>query len=120
MLVSKTFPARVYRFDKPLSTAGVNVPTFVGELSDSRGISVAKPSPDRHWLATSTHDTLFLYKNRGSGSLEDFLDREPFHALMFAPGDNVEAGDFDPAFGDCTIIFGSEQRNSYRLSSQQP
>jgi len=118
VLVTKSFPARVYRFDKPLSTSGVNVPTLVGELSDSRGVSVAKPSPDRHWLVTATHDTLFLYRNRGSGSLEDFLDREPFHALVFAHDDNVEAGDFDPAFGDCTMIFASEQRNSYRLSSQ--
>jgi hypothetical protein len=118
VLVAKTFPARVYRFDKPLSTGGVNVPTFIGELSDSRGVSVAKPSPDRRWLMTATHDTLSLYKNRGSGSLEDFLDREPFHAMIFAPDDNVEAGDFDPLFGDCTMMFASEQRNSYRVASQ--
>jgi hypothetical protein len=118
VLVSKSFPARIYRFDEPLSTSGVNVPTLVGELTDSRGVSVAKPSPDRRWLATATHDTMFLYKNRGSGSLEDFLDREPFHAMVFAPDDNVESGDFDPAFGDCTIIFASERRNSYRLSSE--
>jgi hypothetical protein len=118
ILVSKSFPARVYRFDKPLSTSGVNVPTLVGELSDSRGVSVAKPSPDHHWLATATHDTLFLYKNRGSGSLEDFLDREPFHAMVFAPDDNVEAGDFVPAFGDCLAFFASETRNTYRVSSQ--
>jgi WD40 repeat protein len=118
VLVSKSFPARVYRFDKPLSTGGVNVPTLVGELSDSRGVSVAKPSPDRRWLATATHDTLFLYKNRGSGSLEDFLDREPFHAMVFAPEDNVEAGDFTPAFGDCTMLFASETRNTYFVRSQ--
>ena len=118
ILVSKSFPARIYRFDKPLSSGGVNVPTLVGELTDSRGVSVAKPSPDRRWLATATHDTMFLYKNRGSGSLEDFLDREPFHAMVFAPEDNVESGDFDPGFGDCTIIFASERRNSYRLSSE--
>ncbi|MDQ1492419.1 MAG: hypothetical protein QOJ23_4933 [Actinomycetota bacterium] len=118
VLVAKTFPAKVYRFDKPLSTSGVNVPTLLGELSDSRGVSVAKPSPDRHWLVTATHDTLFIYRNRGSGSLEDFLDREPFHALVIAPGDNVESGDFDPAFGDCTMILGSENRNSYRVRAE--
>ena len=117
VLVTKSFPARVYRFEKPLTASGVNVPTYVGELSDSRGVSVAKPSPDRHWLVTATHDTLFVYRNRGSGSLSDFLDREPFHALVFAPDDNVEAGDFDPVFGDCTIMFASEHRNSYRVSS---
>jgi hypothetical protein len=118
VLVSKSFPARVYRFDKPLSTSGVNVPTFIGELSDSRGVSVAKPSPDHRWLATATHDTLFLYKNRGSGSLEDFLDREPFHAMVFAPDDNVEAGDFVPAFGECMALFASETRNTYRVRSE--
>jgi len=118
VLVSKSFPARVYRFDKPLSTNGVNLPTLVGELSDSRGVSVAKPSPDHHWLVTATHDSLFLYKNRGSGSLEDFLDREPFHAMVFAPGDNVESGDFVPAFGDCMMFFASETRNTYRVASQ--
>lgn len=117
VLVAKRFPARLYRFDKPLSTSGVNVPTFIGELSDSRGVSVAKPSPDRRWLVTATHDTLFLYKNRGSGGLEDFLDREPFHAMVFAPEDNVESGDFVPAFGDCLMLFGSETRNTYRVSA---
>ena len=117
VLVTKEFPGRVYRFDKPLSGSGVNVPTFLGELSDARGVSVAKPSPDRHWLVAATHDTLLVYRNRGSGSLEDFLGREPFHAAEFAPGDNVESGDFDPAFGDCTMVLGSENRNSYRFSS---
>jgi len=117
VLVTKEFPGRVYRFDKPLSTSGVNVPTFLGELADARGVSVAKPSPDRHWLVAATHETLFVYRNRGSGRLEDFLGREPFHSAEFAAGDNVESGDFDPAFGDCTMIFASEQRNSYRLSS---
>jgi hypothetical protein len=118
VLVAKTFPAKIYRFDKPLSTSGVNVPTLLGELSDSRGVSVAKPSPDRRWLVSSTHDTLFLYKNRGSGALEDFLDREPFHAMVFAAGDNVEAGDFSLAFGECTMILGSEQRNSYFVRAE--
>ena len=118
VLVAKRFPARLYRFDKPLSTSGVNIPSFIGELSDSRGVSVAKPSPDRRWLVTATHDTLFVYKNRGSGSLEDFLDREPFHAQVFAPEDNVEAGDFEPAFGECTMLFASETRNTYQVSSQ--
>ena len=120
VLVAKRFPARLYRFDKPLSTGGVNVPAFVGELSDSRGVSVAKPSPDRRWLVTATHDTLFLYKNRGSGGLEDFLGREPFHAMVFAPEDNVESGDFAPAFGDCFMLFASETRNTYRVSSGPP
>jgi hypothetical protein len=117
VLVTKEFPGRVYRFDKPLSTSAVNVPAFVGELSDARGVSVTKPSPDRHWLVAATHDTLFVYRNRGSGRLEDFLGREPFHASEFAPDDNVEAGDFDPVFGECTMVLGSESHNTYRLRS---
>jgi hypothetical protein len=116
VLVTKEFPGRVYRFDKPLSLTGVNVPTYLGELSDSRGVSVVKPSPDRHWIVSATHETLFVYRNRGSGRLEDFLGREPFHVMEFAAGDNVEAGDFDPVFGDCTMILASEAHNSYRLT----
>jgi hypothetical protein len=118
VLVTKEFPGRVYRFDKPLSPTGVNVPTYLGELSDSRGVSVVKPSPDGHWIVSATHDTLFVYRNRGFGRLEDFLGREPFHAMEFAPGDNVEAGDFDPVFGDCTMILASEAHNSYRLTGR--
>ena len=37
--------------------------------------------------------------------------------MVFAPDDNVEAGDFVPAFGDCLMLFASETRNTYRVSS---
>lgn len=118
VLVTKNFPARVYRFTQPLSTGGVNRPVFVGELSDSRGISVAKVSPDGRWLATTTHDTVFLYRNSAApGTLEGFVNQEPFHARVAAPGDNVESGDFFPT-GECQLLLASEQRNTYRLASE--
>jgi len=118
VLVSKNFPARVYRFSDPLVAGRTNKPVYVGQLSDSNGISVARPSPDGRWIATSTHDTVFLYRNSSApGTLEGFTNREPFHVLVAAPEDNVEAGDFFPA-GECQLVLLSETRNTYRLSSQ--
>lgn len=96
----------------------MNRPVFVGELSDSNGISVAKPSPDGRWLATTTQDTVFLYRNSAApGTLEGFVNQEPFHVRVAAPEDNVESGDFFPA-GECQLLLASEQRNTYRLASE--
>jgi hypothetical protein len=113
VLASKNFPARPYRLDH-LSTGGVNRPVFVGQLSDSNGISVARPSPDGRWLITATHDTVLEYRATRTGSLDAFTGREPFHVVAAAPGDNVEAGDFSPG-GSCELTLLSEQRNTYRL-----
>jgi WD40 repeat protein len=117
VLVTKTFPARVYRFDAPLSTTGANEPVLLGELTDSNDVSVVKPSPDGRWIATATHDTVYLYRNATKpGALEGFLNQEPFHVLVAAPEDNVESGDFFPA-GSCQLLLASEQRNTYRVTS---
>jgi hypothetical protein len=118
VLVTKSFPARVYRFDAPLDAGRLNRPVFLGELTDSNGVSVVKPSPDGRWIATSTHDTVYFYRNaKDPGALEGFLNTEPFHVLVAAPDDNVESGDFYPA-GSCQLLLCSEQRNTYRLTSQ--
>lgn len=118
VLASKNFPTRLYRFDQPLSTAGVNQGTFVGELTDSNGISVAKPSPDGRWLVTATHERVYVYRRpAGSTGLEGFTGREPAHMVVAAPEDNVEAGDFFPA-GACDLLLLSETRNTYRLQSR--
>jgi hypothetical protein len=117
VLASKNFPTRLYRFAEPLSTAGVNKATFVGELTDSNGISVAKPSPDGRWLVTATHERVYVYRRPpGSTGLEGFTNREPTHMVVAAPEDNVEAGDFFPA-GACDLLLVSETRNTYRLES---
>ena len=113
VLASKNFPARLYRFG-PLSPTGVNQPTFVGELADSNGISVARPSPDGRWLITATHETVMEYRSAQPGVLESFTGREPFHMVVASPGDNVEAGDF-VAGGGCRLTLLSEDRNTYRL-----
>lgn len=116
VLATKNFPARLYRFGE-LTTSGVNEATFVGELTDSNGISVAKPSPDRQWLVTATHERVYIYRRpTGSTGLEGFVDREPTHMVVAAPEDNVEAGDFFPA-GVCDLLLLSETRNTYRLES---
>lgn len=116
VLVTKNFPGRVYRFDT-LSPDGVNEPQFVGELFDANGISVAKPSPDGRWLVTATHEMVSLYRNDGApGTLEGFMNQEPFDVVMASPGDNVEGGDFHPA-GECHLLLVAETRNTYRLAS---
>lgn len=118
VLVTKNFPARVYRFTDGLRPGITNKPDFVGELSDSNGVSVAKPSPDGRWLATATHDTVSMYRNSSApGTLEGFLDREPTHLMVAAPDDNVEAGDFYPT-GGCSLVLLAETRNTYRLDPQ--
>lgn len=113
VLASKNFPARLYRFDT-LSPTGVNKPTFLGELADSNGISVAKPSPDGRWLVTATHEHVLEYRSGSPGVLESFVGREPFHMLTASPGDNVEAGDFFPE--GCRLTLLSEDRNTYQLT----
>ncbi|MGH9039372.1 MAG: hypothetical protein ACRDZ3_03990 [Acidimicrobiia bacterium] len=115
VLVSKNFPAHVYIFES-LSASGMNKPRYVGDLTDANGISVAKPSPDGRWLATATHETVSLYRNAGApGTLEGFMNQEPFHVMVAAPEDNVEAGDFYPV-GECQLLLLSETRNTYRLT----
>ena len=117
VLVSKNFPAHVYLFDQ-LSPNGVNKPRYIGDLTDANGVSVAKPSPDGRWLITATHDTVAVYRNAGApGTLEGFMNQEPFHVIVAAPDDNVEAGDFHPA-GECQLLLLSETRNTYRLTSK--
>jgi len=117
VLASKNFPTRLYRFTRPLSTFGTNEASFVGELTDSNGISVAKPSPDGKWLVTATHERVYVYRRAaGEETLEGFTNREPLHMIVAAPDDNVEAGDFFPP-GACDLLLVSETRNTYRLES---
>ena len=51
------------------------------------------------------------------GTLEGFLNQEPFHVIVAAPEDNVEAGDFYPAFGECTDALRLRDPQHLPLSS---
>lgn len=114
VLVTKTAPARVYRFGS-LSSKGVNRPDYVGELKGANRVSLARLSPDRSLLVTSSHDTLTVFKGNGPGShLSDFTDSRPHRSREIARGDNIEAGDYFPS-GSCDVVMLSERRNVYRL-----
>jgi hypothetical protein len=116
-LVTKTFPARVYLFEKPLQEGGETKPVFQGKLQDSRGISVTRVSSDGRLLITASHDWFLVYRNPRPGTLAGFFDREPIHAGEVSPGDNVEAGDFIPA-GGCRVVLVAESRTTYVVGAQ--
>ena len=114
VMVTKTAPARVYRFGR-LSTTDVNRPRFVGELRGMGRPSMARLSPDGRLLVAADHDTMVVYRARSvDASLSAFVGRDPSHRRMFAPGDNVESGDFFPG-GSCDLLMLSESRSVYRL-----
>lgn len=115
VLVTKTKPARLYRFDDALDSHRVNEPRFVGELRGADRVSVARPSPDHAALVTSDHETITVFKSPGpGGSLSQFTTDPPARRKMIAAGDNIEAGDYFPHHS-CDVVMLSERRNVYRL-----
>jgi hypothetical protein len=115
-LVQKTFPGRVYRFDQPLTEGVVNKPTYVGNLTWSKGVSVARISPDGSVLVTATHDTVAVYCNNGTPGLQGFLNRVGDGLAYSYPNDNVEAGDFFPA-GSRNFLTISEAKHTFWVQS---
>jgi len=75
VLATKTFPARLYRFERPLAVGVVNRPVFVGKLIWSKGVSVSRASEDGRLLVTATQDTVAVYCQTGTPSLAGFVDR---------------------------------------------
>ncbi|MGH9005138.1 MAG: DUF7594 domain-containing protein, partial [Acidimicrobiia bacterium] len=64
-LISKTSPAKVYRFlTKPLPLA-VNVPVLVGSLPEVSNPSIGSVSPDGRLLVVANHSRMTVYENRG-------------------------------------------------------
>jgi hypothetical protein len=117
VMVTKTAPARVYRFGR-LSTKGVNRPRFVGELRGAPRPSMARLSPDGRLLVAADHDTMVVYRaDWPAGGLSAFVGRDPSERKVFAPGDNVESGDFFPQ-GSCDLLMLSEARSVYRLVAE--
>jgi hypothetical protein len=113
-LISKTSPARVYRFlTKPLPLT-VNIPVLVGALPEVSNPSIGSVSPDGRLLAVATHSNIRVYENRGD--LLDLLDliARPAVFKESMPTDNREGGAFFPA-GSCDILMVSESKNLWRL-----
>jgi hypothetical protein len=122
VLVAKMTPhARLYRFESLTAGDGVtNVPTYIGELGNSKDVSVVRQSPDGKMLITSSHTVVHLYRSKdGSGSLKSFLGRLPDCELMAFPdtpsdpgGGHVESGEFS---SNREMVFLDELKKSYRL-----
>jgi hypothetical protein len=116
VLVTKTSPARVYRFEGRLSERRVNRPRFVGLLRGARTVSVTRVSPDGRVLVAANHNRLYVYRTPvGSADLSQFLARRPDRSEMVGDGDNIEAGDFFP-FRRCTLLLAAESKAIYRLA----
>jgi hypothetical protein len=115
VLATKTFPARLYRFDQ-LTAGVVNRPVLVGKLTWSKGISVARASEDGRLLVTATQDTVAVYCQTGPPTLAGFVDR-PQDGLAFSfPLDNVESGDFfSSAQGQ--LLFVAESKSIYWMQA---
>ncbi|MGH9040363.1 MAG: hypothetical protein ACRDZ3_09035, partial [Acidimicrobiia bacterium] len=113
-LISKTSPARVYRFlTKPLPNV-VNVPILVGSLPEVSNPSIGSVSPDGRLLVVANHSKMSVYENRGDlDDLGDLIER-PAVFKESMPSDNREGGAFFPA-GSCDIVFVSESKNLWRL-----
>ena len=121
ILVAKTTPhARLYRFAS-LNPGETNVPTYIGELGNSKDISVVRQSPDGKLLITASHTVVHLYRSTdGSGSLKSFLGRLPDCEIMAFPdtasdpgGGHVESGEFT---ANREMVFIDELKKSYRLT----
>jgi hypothetical protein len=116
VLVTKTSPARVYRFEGLLSSRRVNRPRFVGVLRGTRRVSVTRVSPDGQVLVAANHTRLYVYRATVPGAaLTQFVARRPDRTVVVAAGDNIEAGDFFP-FRRCDLVLVAESKNIYRLA----
>jgi hypothetical protein len=112
VLVTKTNPPRLYRFDK-LSPGSLNKPALQGTLQQNEKPSMARVSPDKRFLVNSTHQQLFVYENKGDlDDLRDLIADKPVLNLQTTPRDNVESGDFFP-WGSCDLLLLAESHNFY-------
>ena len=113
VVVSKTEPSRVYRFDGPLVESVVNVPSYVGTLPAGERLSVAALSVDQRTLAVSSHGKLDVYENRGNPrDLAALISNPVVRHVM--PPDNREGGSFFP-YGSCDLLLVAESKTVWRL-----
>lgn len=113
VVVTKTEPSRVYRFDGPLVESVVNIPAYVGTLPEGERLSVAALSVDQRTLAVSSHGKLDVYENRGDPhNLAALISNPVVRHVM--PADNREGGSFFP-YGSCDLVLVAESRTVWRL-----
>jgi hypothetical protein len=113
VVVTKTEPSRVYRFDGPLVESVINVPSYVGTLPVGERLSVAALSLDQRTLAVSSHGKLNVYENRGDRHNLKALISNPVVSQIMPP-DNREGGSFFP-YGSCDLLLVAESKTVWRL-----
>ena len=113
VVVTKSEPSRVYRFDGPLLPFVLNVPAYVGTLPAGKLLSVAALSADQRTVAFSSHGKVDVYENRGAvDDLAALISNPVFRDSM--PSDNRESGAFFP-YGSCDLVLVAESKNLWRL-----
>jgi hypothetical protein len=114
VVVSKTSPSRVYRFDGPLRPFTVNVPEYVGTLPAGNNLSIASLSADGRTLAVGSHSKVYVYENRGRrDDLAALISDDPAYFQDLAD-DNREGGTFFP-YGSCDLLLVAESKNLWQL-----
>ena len=114
VLVPKTTPARLYRFDQPLSAGRVNQPRLVGSLAGSDTVSLAAVSPDATTLVLANHEMLFAYRVPSAARYLWQFAARPAELRRLDHGDNVEAGGFFLT-GQCKLVVVAKSRAIYRI-----
>jgi hypothetical protein len=115
VVVTKTSPPRVYRFNSPLRPFTVNVPTYVGTLPVGSVPSIAALSVDQRTLAISNHGKVDVFENRWAvDDLARLISNPVFHQNM--PSDNREGGTFFP-YGSCDLVLSAESKQLWRLEN---
>jgi hypothetical protein len=121
IVVSKTDPSRVYRFDSPLDPSTVNRPAPVATVPAGTRMVLGSTSADERLLVTSsTRDqTAWVYANRNDPpDVAGFFDHSPAFARKLSRSQR-EAGDFFP-FDGCDIVLLSERQNVWLLANRSP
>lgn len=114
-LVTKTAPARLYRFEERLDDRRVNRPRFVGVLRGSNHISLARLSSSGTTLVTANHRSMSIYRAPDDGrGLDKFAGRAPASHHEIGANDNIEAGDFLPVT-TCHMVLLAESKQVYRV-----
>ena len=118
VVISKTEPSRVYRFEGPLDPVAVNRPVLLGPVREgTRLVLAATSAGDRLLLTSSTReDTAWVYELAGAGAVSDVagvLAGDPVFSRAMRPSQR-EAGDFFP-HGGCDIVLVSEQESVWML-----
>jgi len=120
VIVSKTEPSRVYRFDQPLDPSIVNRPVPVATVPAGAKMTLGSTSADERLLVTSATrgQTVWVYATRRDPpDVAGFFDHAPLFSRRM-PRSQREAGDFFPYDG-CDIVLLSERQNVWLLSNRR-